>query len=398
MPAEKRKHKRQRPRHPKKRQTSKTKQIVEAVESLDVAALRQFSLSEGGFGTAELRARCWPLLCRARSTDHIRDEDKELEDGERPRDADQVHLDVNRSLTHLLPTVVTEKQLLFYRDQLEDVLLRLFKRYPYLNYYQGFHDIASLLLLSLPSEGVPPMLESLTLFYLRDHLLPTLNGTEAQLNLIMPILARTTPKVHSLLKMSNGIDGPEYRPYFAISWILTWFTHDINDIRILTRLWDLFIAHGPVMVVYVCTSLIAAREKEIVGLAESDPDVDSAMLHHMLSKISLSTNWETIITNAWETYKSHPPSVLQVGKLLKSGVIHRFYDDIWRLPPGKSIPVSGHPEKLFQKEIRELERLGSSQRYWLGRVGKVLAASALVAAAGVAWYAYENVLILEMSF
>lgn len=44
-------------------------------------------------------------------------------------------------------------------------------------------------------------------------------------------------------------------PYFALSWILTWFSHDFEDYDKVVRLFDLFIASHAVMPVYVASAV-----------------------------------------------------------------------------------------------------------------------------------------------
>lgn len=44
-------------------------------------------------------------------------------------------------------------------------------------------------------------------------------------------------------------------PYYALSWILTWFSHDFEDYEKVVRLLDLFIASHAIMPVYIASAV-----------------------------------------------------------------------------------------------------------------------------------------------
>jgi hypothetical protein len=43
----------------------------------------------------------------------------------------------------------------------------------------------------------------------------------------------------------------EVQPFFALSWILTWFSHGFDNLDDIARLFDLFIPSHPLMPLYV---------------------------------------------------------------------------------------------------------------------------------------------------
>lgn len=44
-------------------------------------------------------------------------------------------------------------------------------------------------------------------------------------------------------------------PYYTLSWVLTWFSHDLTDFEKVMRLFDLFMASTPLMPVYVACAV-----------------------------------------------------------------------------------------------------------------------------------------------
>lgn len=44
-------------------------------------------------------------------------------------------------------------------------------------------------------------------------------------------------------------------PFFALSWVLTWFSHDLESVAVVARLFDFLVAHSPVMVCYLVVAV-----------------------------------------------------------------------------------------------------------------------------------------------
>lgn len=48
-------------------------------------------------------------------------------------------------------------------------------------------------------------------------------------------------------------------PYFALSWYITWFAHDVQSLPQIARLFDLFMASHPLMPLYVGAAAMKVR-------------------------------------------------------------------------------------------------------------------------------------------
>ena len=44
-------------------------------------------------------------------------------------------------------------------------------------------------------------------------------------------------------------------PHFALSWVLTWFSHDLDDISLICRLYDVCLSGHPLMSLYLATAV-----------------------------------------------------------------------------------------------------------------------------------------------
>ncbi len=76
-------------------------------------------------------------------------------------------------------------------------------------------------------------------------------GMMPLLRLILKIIYEVDPELHENLK-----EGIQETPGFAISWILTWLSHEISDLGIIARIFDYFICSHPLAPVYVAASVI----------------------------------------------------------------------------------------------------------------------------------------------
>ena len=203
-----------------------------------------------------------------------------------------------------------------------------------LRYYQGYHDIASIFLsalggatsveTTLPIEGncgkaryssqshslhgttlaadiqkanTAAASMGLTLAcqvllqVSRSHHRDAMRANFQQLNaalrlIIMPLTAAFDAEVHSHLF------DCEMEPFFALSWIITWFSHDVRDTSLVKRLFDFFISSHPLMSIYMSIAMMIhpLNRIEILGT-----DCDFACVHNTLAdlpKNSSNVGWK----------------------------------------------------------------------------------------------------------
>jgi hypothetical protein len=91
------------------------------------------------------------------------------------------------------------------------------------HYYQGLHDVASVLLLVAGEPCAFDMLCRLTSGHLRDATRASLDPVIELLHLMGPIVSAADEELGSFL----GKQG--LPPFYALSWFITWFSHDLAD-------------------------------------------------------------------------------------------------------------------------------------------------------------------------
>jgi len=183
-------------------------------------------------------------------------------------------------------------------------------------YYQGFHDIGSIVLSTLGGASLPSsprasparlttctessftnaqtaaesmgmalaceVLLKMSQHHLRDPMRANFIQLQTALRLVlMPLIAAFDAEVHSHLF------DCDMEPFFALSWIITWFAHDVRDTAVVKRLFDFFLVSHPMMPIYMSVAMIIhpLNRVEILGR-----DCDFACVHNALANLPKNSN------------------------------------------------------------------------------------------------------------
>lgn len=197
-------------------------------------------------------------------------------------------------------------------------LIRTYDEHIKLRYYQGYHDISCIILSVLGGETTVPssrmeniprtiqakatktaqamgldlpseVLAKLSQSHLKDMMKENFEYLIKALRLVLfPLIQSLDPELHQHL-----VDC-DMEPFFCLSWIITWFSHDVRDTTVVKRLFDLFIASHPLMPIYLSVAMIChpMNRMEVLG---ADPDF--ASVHKALAQLpmnSCSVGWKFI--------------------------------------------------------------------------------------------------------
>ncbi|KAK5073131.1 GTPase-activating protein gyp8 [Lithohypha guttulata] len=276
---------------------SKHDKISSACREGNVDALVSFAGSEGGLLDDHLRATAWPLLLGC-TIDDGRSLDKvEWRSLPQHQDEEQVQKDVDRAFVYY-PVNETEHALAHRKTALLDLIVHVLRVNPMLHYFQGFHDIAQVLLLVLGKDAAFPAVSRLSLLRIRDYMLISLGPAEKHLQLIPAILQCADAQ------LANHLGSTP--PYFALSAVLTLYAHDIQEYADIARLYDFILAHEPVMTIYLFAALVTSRREELLEIPAEDHD----MLLFTLSKLPQPLDLQALIDSCLQIYRSCPPERL----------------------------------------------------------------------------------------
>ena len=178
----------------------------------------------------------------------------------------QVVLDVNRSLKRFPPGIDEDDRPML-QEQLTRLIVRVLVSQPSLHYYQGYHDVAITFLLVVGEHIGYHIMEKLSVSHLKQFMTPSMENTMGLLQLMYPIIRKSSPDLHRHLVKS------ELGTIFALPWLITWFGHVLPNYCDVVRLYDFFLAGPPLMPVYLAAAIVLHREQEILETGKIKPSI-----------------------------------------------------------------------------------------------------------------------------
>jgi len=264
---------------------------------VDLETLREQAFSVGGYQLNQLRERVWPKLLQIRQADGERfRERRTAHPGE-----EQVQRDIGRSLWHWQRVRRWGRaRLNAKRERLSDIINTVISTNPGLYYYQGYHDLIGVLVMILSNEetAFSAAVKISTTFH-RESMREDFQQVTLQLSLLHPLLHHFDRELHCLFT------EVQMEPYYAISWILTWFAHDLADIDLVARLFDVFLSADPLFSLYMSAAVVIYRREEILAT-----EADFGFLHNTLVKLPVNIDFEAIIKRARIMIELLPPTKL----------------------------------------------------------------------------------------
>ncbi|CAD5110873.1 DgyrCDS238 [Dimorphilus gyrociliatus] len=276
----------------------KGKAILEAVDKSDVVTLKQLAISREGFINNDLRKLAWPKLLGLSENDRIERPSDEVLHAH--KDYNQVVLDVNRSVKRFPPGMEEEVRL-SYQDILIDVIMRVLVNNEGLNYYQGYHDVCVTFLLVVGEELTVTLMDKLSKSHLREFMDVNMDRTNHMLDYLFPIIGMVNSELRRFLELS------EVGTIFALSWLITWFGHVLNEFSSIVRLYDFFIACHPLMAVYMGAAVVLDRKNEVM-----DCQCEMPFVHSLLSNIPPEIPLEKLVSQAGLLYIRFPPETVEL--------------------------------------------------------------------------------------
>jgi hypothetical protein len=215
----------------------------------DFNALRQLSRQPGGFQNNEIRKVVWPVLLGVGEAD-VRKDFANLVDTSH-RDVQQIDSDVDRSLWKQDVVLTwTQERREEERKKMTILINAVLSSNPSLHYYQGFHDVVSVFFLVLEDDPLAfSCLEALASDFILDNMRENFESVIEFMKLIFVVVEEIDQELHSYLLAAKA------EPFFSISWLLTWFAHDISKLEDIARVYDAMLCSQPSYIVYLCSAV-----------------------------------------------------------------------------------------------------------------------------------------------
>ncbi len=195
--------------------------------------------------------------------------------GRQPNDAATIEADVQRSLW-----AFTEGWSESRRRTLRDSLRRVIAGSVHahhranpgcVNYLQGFHSIAGVMLVVLKDEGLAAAaMERLALYHLRDSTRSSPVNLLDAMELVSPLLRRADPTLHDAVFRKHNVPT-----HFSIEWLMTWHIHSDLDVSNRPEGVPGYDSHGPV----------GGARRNAARLARATRLIDAFLLSHPLFSV-----------------------------------------------------------------------------------------------------------------
>lgn len=173
--------------------------------------------------------------------------------------------------------------------QILESTLEAAPQYGTMHYYQGLHDIAAVLWYNLGDVSVATsILRQLCHSHLRealrdDHFGALLSFLKSSL---LPLLKQFDSELHDIL-----VDDDVMLPSLVFPWIITWFTHDLSDPRVSSRLVDALLCGHSSFVLYLALALLVRHKDQIMDAYYME-DGDPMMVAMLVKTLSSKIGWD----------------------------------------------------------------------------------------------------------
>ncbi|GAA5814853.1 hypothetical protein MFLAVUS_008356 [Mucor flavus] len=264
-----------------------TFKINQALRSGDYKLLREIG-RETGFLSDAIRRRVWPFLlhCTDPEIQNIMEGSLEVPH----KDEEQVKLDVVRSFNSFPKNISAEdKQKL--EGQLSRVITHVLRAYPSLHYYQGFHDICSVIILLFGEKFACKLMEPIAF---TDEMYTTMEPVLKQLTILDTIIQLEDIEVFNFITEAGVL------PYYCLSWVITWCSHDLNDLEKITRLFDFFLSSNPFMAIYFSAAVVLSRKQDLLAL-----ECEMSTVHSFLTKLPKDLDVDFLCQHACELQEKY---------------------------------------------------------------------------------------------
>ncbi|RXK39023.1 hypothetical protein M231_03753 [Tremella mesenterica] len=127
--------------------------------------------------------------------------------------------------------------------------------------------------------------EVISVCRVRDAMGKGLEPMMGMLRILKRILYRADPR---LAKFSSTISPVPTLPFFALSWILCLFSHDVDTLEPIQRMFDFVLARNPISAIYLAVAILVAKKPQLLRLVKSlgpEAQSDPSLLHPLFARL-----------------------------------------------------------------------------------------------------------------
>lgn len=177
------------------------------------------------------------------------------------------------------------------------------------HYYQGFHDVAEVCLAVAGFDEAVALglVERMVQGHFADATRPDLARVSVALRLIVALVFAVDRRLGTAV---FGAETVARDPVWALSWIITWFSHDVDDFDAVAKLWDDVLASKhAAFPLYVAAALVVAHRDELLADL-GHPDDLGPFLYAKLAKLPRKSDLGAASAAAADLLERHPPTAV----------------------------------------------------------------------------------------
>lgn len=187
------------------------------------------------------------------------------------------------------------------RDVLSNTIHAILNKNSELYYYQGFHDFVSVFMLTLGENLGFYCSEAAARYLIRDYMLETFDaGVIPALDLILKLLQQVDEELYEVIIQAGS------QPTFTLSWILTWFSHDLYSFAQVQRIYDACLSQHPLFSLYLAVATIIYNKNKLEEV-EEDPLTAVYMVFQRLEPQKFNFDVDRVIHSALNFMNLVPP-------------------------------------------------------------------------------------------
>lgn len=152
------------------------------------------------------------------------------------------------------------------------------------------------------------LLERLARSHLREFMAESIGPTHAFSQFVLAVLGKLDPE------LSRRLAEIEMPPYFFVSWILSWFAHDIDDTRVLAKIFNCLAVLPPAAVGYLSALLISETARdEVLAYGRHMDSEEFGQLHTLLKALPATRYRDTLLPKTVALMHKYPPTQIIRG-------------------------------------------------------------------------------------
>lgn len=188
-------------------------------------------------------------------------------------------------------------------ESLRRVLERVIENNDEIHYVQGLNSLAATVLMATDGDEVAT--ERFLTNFGRLHgsvvVAETLEGTQSLLKLIDVLVGAADPALASVLRA----DPTCVQYIFALSWVITWMTHDVNRFDDAIALVDALSDRGPLAILYLSALVVIGHRDAIFNAMRHSSASAAGEVHRAIAQLPSPFPVEYILSFASRLLPEH---------------------------------------------------------------------------------------------